>query len=114
MNNKQKGVIGESIACRYLKTTNTQIIERNYRNRMGEIDIIAKDDKDLIFIEVKSRQSTRYGYPAEAVNGKKIKNITNIAKYYMNAKNIYDTAIRFDVIEIYFKEQKINHIKNAF
>ena len=72
MNNKEKGDLGEVIALKYLIKSGAEILERNYKIKTGEIDIIAKVDNELVFIEVKSRSNTRYGYPAEAVNYKKI------------------------------------------
>ena len=73
MNNKEKGDLGELIALKYLTKSGAEIIEKNYKIKTGEIDIIAKIDNELVFIEVKSRSNIRYGYPAEAVNYKKIK-----------------------------------------
>ena len=77
MNNKEKGDLGEVIALKYLIKSGAEILERNYKIKTGEIDIIAKVDNELVFIEVKSRSNTRYGYPAEAVNYKKINKIYN-------------------------------------
>ncbi|MGL4913592.1 MAG: YraN family protein [Romboutsia sp.] len=114
MNNREKGEVGENIASKYLISKGAQIIERNYRIKSGEIDIIAKLDNELVFIEVKSRTNNRYGIPSEGVNNKKIKKITNTAKYYMLIHNLYDVPIRFDVVEIYFQDKKLKHIVNAF
>lgn len=114
MNNKEKGDLGELIALKYLTKSGAEIIEKNYKIKTGEIDIIAKIDNELVFIEVKSRSNIRYGYPAEAVNYKKIKTISNVARYYILMNHFNDVPIRFDVIEIYFNENKINHIVNAF
>ncbi len=86
MNNKEKGDLGEVIALKYLIKSGAEILERNYKIKTGEIDIIAKVDNELVFIEVKSRSNTRYGYPAEAVNYKKINKISNVARYYMLMK----------------------------
>lgn len=114
MNNKEKGEIGEKIASKYLLSKGAEILENNYRIKSGEVDIIAKLDNELIFVEVKSRSSIRYGYPSESVNYNKIKKITNTAKYYILKNNLYNVPIRFDVVEIYFSEHRINHIVNAF
>lgn len=114
MNNKEKGEVGENIASKYLLSKGAQILERNYRIKSGEIDIIAKLDNELVFIEVKSRTNKKYGYPCESVNYKKINKITNTAKYYILKNNLYDIPIRFDVVEIYFSDRKLNHIVNAF
>ncbi len=114
MNNKEKGDLGEHIALTYLLKNGARIIEKNYKIKSGEIDIIANIDSELVFIEVKSRSSIRYGYPSESVNIKKIRKISNVAKYYIFINKLYDIPIRFDVIEVYFNENKINHIVNAF
>ncbi|MCI9062132.1 MAG: YraN family protein [Romboutsia sp.] len=114
MNNIQKGRAGESIALRYLINNRANILETNYRINSGEIDIIAKINEELVFIEVKSRTSTKFGYPAEAVDYRKIRKIVNTAKYYILKNNLNNVAIRFDVIEIYLNDKKINHIVNAF
>lgn len=114
MNNKEKGDIGEDIAKHYLIKKGADILESKYKIKTGEIDIIARLDNELVFIEVKSRTNLRYGYPSEAVNSRKIKKIVNTSKYYILKHNLYNTPIRFDVIEIYLNENKINHIVNAF
>ena len=114
MNNKEKGYLGEQIALNYLLKKGANILNRNYRIKSGEIDIIAKINEELVFIEVKSRNNIKFGYPAEAVNYNKIKKIINTAKYYILKNNLNNIPIRFDVIEVYLKDKKINHIVNAF
>lgn len=114
MNNIQKGDLGESLATKYLQSKGAYIIENKFKIKSGEIDIITKLDEDIVFVEVKSRTNVKFGYPSEAVNYKKIKKITDIAKYYILKNNLYNTSIRFDVIEVYLKDKKINHIVNAF
>jgi len=114
MNNIKKGKIGESIALKYLINNRANILETNYRINSGEIDIIAKINEELVFIEVKSRSNIKFGYPSEAVDHKKVRKITNTAKYYIFKNNLNNVPIRFDVIEIYLKDKKINHIVNAF
>lgn len=114
MNNKQKGDLGEFIAQKYLSDKGIKIIESNYRLKTGEIDIIGDLDGEIVFIEVKARSNNKYGYPSEAVDFKKIKKIINTANYYILKNNLYNKKIRFDVIEVYLKENKVNHIINAF
>jgi putative endonuclease len=114
MNNIQKGRLGEQIALNYLIDNNASILDTNYRINTGEIDIIAKLNEELVFIEVKSRSNTKFGYPSEAVNYNKIRKIINTAKYYILKNELNNIPIRFDVIEVYLKEDKINHIVNAF
>ncbi len=114
MNNIEKGKLGEEIASKYIISKGGKVIERNYRTRVGEVDLIAKLNGELVFVEVKSRSNINYGYPAESVNYKKKRKITNVAKYYILDNSLENLSIRFDVIEIYLKEKKINHIVNAF
>lgn len=113
---KQKiGKEGEDIAKKYLKQKGYTIIEQNFRCKQGEIDIIALDKQEIVFVEVKTRTNTRYGLASEAVNSQKKKHILGAIKYYIHKRNLENKFIRIDVIEIYMKKQKayINHIKQA-
>ena len=115
---KKIGNIGESAAADFLKKEKKfKIIERNYTNFLGEIDIIAKSKNDIVFVEVKTRTSTDFGYASQAVDYKKQEKIKKIAQIY--TKDSYNTSIRFDVVEVYIDKStnqisKINHIENAF
>ena len=118
MNTKKIGDYGELKATIYLKLHGYKIVERNYRTKFGEIDIIAYNDKCLCFIEVKTRSRKDYGLAYEAVNFKKQRKIINCALQYINENNI-TSDIRFDVVEVYRERgklfvQEINLIKNAF
>lgn len=114
MNNFEKGRLGEEIAFKYIVSNGGDVIEKNYRTKMGEIDLIVRTNNELVFVEVKSRSNINYGYPSESVNYKKKRKIINVAKYYILENSLDNLSIRFDVIEVYFNEKKINHIKNAF
>lgn len=114
MNNIEKGKLGEKIALKYIVSKGGKIIEKNYRTKRGEVDLIVKLNGELVFVEVKSRSNINYGYPSESVDYKKKRKIVNVAKYYILANSLYNLSIRFDVIEVYLKENKINHIVNAF
>ena len=107
------GNLGEDIACKFILNKGYEIVERNFYCRQGEIDIIAKDNEFLVFIEVKTRTSEEFGKPAEAVTYYKEKHMYQAAKYYIYKTNQESEYIRFDVIEIYIKNGKIklNHIK---
>lgn len=110
------GKSGEEIASEYLQNKKGYtIIERNFLCRQGEIDIIAKDKEEIVFIEVKTRTNEHYGLASEAVNKQKIKHLINSIKYYIYLKKLEQKLIRIDVIEIYIKKNKvyINHIKQA-
>lgn len=111
--NREIGILGERLAVKYLKNKQYIILDRNYRCRQGEMDIIAKDNEEIVFIEVKTRTTIKFGRPAEAVNYIKREHLQNIARYYLYTKKITKIPIRFDVIEIYLgnKEYAVNHIK---
>lgn len=115
MGNIEKGKLGEKIAKDYLIRNGYKIIEINYKNKIGEIDIIALEGDVLTFIEVKSRTSNTYGYPYEGVNFKKQKKIINTSMIYLSYKKLSNIQLRYDIIEVYLTTKyKINHIKDAF
>ncbi len=111
MNNKKIGDIGERIAKFYLQVNNFQILKTNFRYRLGEIDIIAKKNNLIHFIEVKTRTSNKVE-PREAINEIKKEHIYNCAEYYIYKNNIYNIGFQFDCIEIYLKKYswQINYI----
>ncbi|OOB79306.1 MAG: YraN family protein [Epulopiscium sp. Nuni2H_MBin003] len=110
-NKRQIGSMYEVKAEEYLEKKGYIILENNFRNRTGEIDIIAKDNEYIVFVEVKFRTNTKYGLPREAVNRVKQKNIINVAKFYIERKKL-DSFFRFDVVEVFNND--IKHIINAF
>ena len=89
-----------------------EILETNYKNQIGEIDIIAKDGERYVFVEVKARSTAMFGYPREAVTPKKQHTIKLVASCYLKSNKLYDVYTRFDVIEIL--AGKITHLINAF
>lgn len=114
-NNIDKGLLGEQEATKYLVSKGYHILDRNYRTKVGEIDIIAIRSDILIFIEVKTRTNLKYGYPYEAVNWKKQDKIIKSSFIYMKQKNLTNYQIRYDIIEVFLnKKLNINHIENAF
>lgn len=116
MNHIATGDKGEQSAANYLKRLGYKIVATNYRAKTGEIDIIAKDKDCLVFIEVKTRRSTVYGLPSEAVNYRKQQKIINTAFCFLNQRGITDSACRFDIFEVYLGRDttECNHIINAF
>lgn len=116
--NIETGRSGEDAAVEYLKENGYEIIERNYRNRIGEIDVIAIDKpyNILVFLEIKTRRNKKYGYAFEAVNYYKQRKIINTSLMYVAFNKLIDIQLRYDIIEVYFfeKEWRISHIKNAF
>jgi putative endonuclease len=113
---RELGARGENMAVQYLIKNGYHIIARNYFTRYGELDIICEKNNIIIFTEVKTRTSTRYGLPQEAVTNKKIEHLKKAALIYLNSFNKRYKEIRFDVIAILINGQKyeINHIKGAF
>lgn len=118
MNTKSLGHLGEEQACRYLQDKGYKIIEKNFRNKLGEIDLIAKDGGMTCFIEVKTRQSLHYGAPYESVHSIKRRKMVQVALSYLKYKfHTIDVLSRFDVISIYQNGQgqaTIEHLINAF
>lgn len=114
MYDKNKGFEYEGIAKKYLIGNNYKILEENFICKFGEIDIIAKKDGRLHFIEVKGRINTKHGYPREAVTYTKQKRLISAAKYYFMLNGKDDYFCQFDVIEIILESKELNHIENAF
>ena len=114
MKNKELGNLGENIACSYIKDLGYEILQRNFRSKKGEIDIISYKNNMIIFTEVKTRKSFRYGLPIESVDIKKLETIKYVAREYIIYKKLFDYSIRFDVIEVYLKNNtyKVNLIEN--
>lgn len=110
---RETGMIGEEKAVRFLSEHGVKILERNFRDRDGEIDVIGEEDKTLVFFEVKYRSSGRWGDPAESVNPEKQRTICKTALYYLyKTRRGTEIPMRFDVISITDKE--IRWIRNAF
>lgn len=114
MNKRYIGSVNENKACDFLIKKGYLILDVNYNVRQAELDIIARDDKTVVFVEVKYRSSFNSGNPLEAVTVSKQKKICKAALFYMNQHNInpYEEPVRFDVIGITPKE--IMHVVNAF
>ncbi len=100
---RTKGKIGEDAAAKYLKQQGYEILEQNYYYNHGEIDIIAMDGNTLVFVEVKSRRSTRFGEPEESITPKKQELLRRTAEGYVVEKNIGEIICRFDVVSIILK-----------
>ena len=109
------GKRGEELAVQYLAEKGYEILERNWRNKHKEVDIIAKDSKELVIVEVKTRQTDEYGEPDIAVTKQKQRLLISAANAYI-FEHAMDVDTRFDIISIIFKDGKpvINHIEDAF
>ena len=112
MKNKVEGNIGEVLSVNFLKKQGYKILSINFKTKFGEIDIIAQDKDTIVFVEVKRRETLKFGRPIEAIDYRKELKIKRVAEYYLKKTKIYEVNVRFDVIEILGKE--ISHIKNAF
>ena len=103
---------GEEIAAEYLRNNGYRIVEKNYKNRFGEIDVIAKDGNTVVFIEVKTRNTPSYGTPSSAVDSKKQQRIGKVALTYLTKKGLTQHPVRFDVVSIC--DGEIEVIRDAF
>ncbi|MCM1157597.1 MAG: YraN family protein [Bacteroidales bacterium] len=112
-NNRKLGAKAERAVAEYLESRGFVILETNYRCRQGEIDLIAREQEYYVFIEVKYRNTAKYGMPQEAVGRAKQKRICNTAKYYLYRHQLGEfTPVRFDVAAI--AGDRITYVKNAF
>jgi putative endonuclease len=98
------GRIGEDLAAAYLQKAGYKILARNYRQKCGEIDIIAQDRGILVFIEVKTRTTLSFGPPFAAVTEKKQKQIGKVAQDYLCRNGLFNRPARFDVVSILIKD----------
>ena len=110
---KATGRAGEDAAVQCLEKMGYTILERNYRLRIGEVDIIARDKEYLVFIEVKTRRSKTFGSPFEAVDTRKQQQIIQVASVYVRGKEV---PVRFDVVAVHLSGQdvRVEVLKNAF
>lgn len=113
-NRKTLGQKGEEIACRALKKQGYRIIEKNFRCRQGEIDIIAEDKATLCFIEVKARYSQNFGSPEESVTKRKQGKLYAAAAIYLGKMITKPQDMRFDIVSVDLKNESARVLKNAF
>lgn len=115
---KAVGDRGERAAARFLRRQGFKIVARQYTNRLGEIDLIARDGGQLVFVEVKTRQSESAGHPVEAVTRSKQEKLTRVALAYLKRNGLLETPARFDVVAVAWNEgekrPRIDHYRNAF
>jgi putative endonuclease len=116
MDRGELGRTGESLAAQYLERHGWRVVARNVRYREGEIDIVARRNGVLAFIEVKTRRSARYGSPAEAVTWTKQRRIRALAARYLIEHHTSADAIRFDVMDVARDGPgfRMTHIEDAF
>lgn len=98
------GKRGEGAACGFLKERGYEILEKNYKCKIGEIDLIARRRGRLAFIEIKTRTSTQFGTPQEAVNLRKQEKILKVAQWYMKEKKLAKIQVAFDVVAVLWEK----------
>lgn len=115
MKNKIKGKLGENLAVDFLKNKGFSILETNYyASRYGEIDIIAKKDEIIVFVEVKTRSSLNFGHPFESITPLKISKMQKATLFYLNEVKPKYNAIRLDGIAVILDSKEILHIENLY
>lgn len=113
--NRTIGICGENLAEKYLKSRNYRILGRNVRSPFGEIDFIAEHNRVLVFIEVKTRRSTLFGFPEEAVTNQKKARLIRLASWYLAVNPRIKKPVRFDVLAIMLNDApEYRLIQNAF
>jgi len=112
------GQRGEAEAARFLKKQDFVIVARSDRGRLGEIDLVAVDQRTVVFVEVKTRTSHDTGHPADAVDEEKQRRLTRLALTYLKRHSLLEHPARFDVVAITWpkgeRKPKIEHFPNAF
>lgn len=115
---KSLGDRGEAEAERFLKSLGYKILARGSRNKLGELDLVALDNKTVTFVEVKTRRSDDKGHPSDAVDARKQAKLTRLALAFLKRHRLLNHSARFDVIAITWpdkgQEPKLEHFKNAF
>jgi putative endonuclease len=109
---------GEEEAARFLARSGLAVVDKNVRTRAGEIDLVARDGKTLVFVEVKTRRDMEGDPPQAGVNTRKQNRLGRLAQGYLKSKRIRQTPCRFDVVSVIFNDEgavkAIRHIPNAF
>lgn len=111
------GERGEAVAASYMESLGYSILARNYHSRFGEIDIIARDGGDLVFVEVKCRKNADFGTASEAVDFRKRRKLVRTAFHYLSSEAVDECDCRFDVVEVYAvfgRLPRVELIKGAF
>ncbi|HOY67466.1 MAG TPA: YraN family protein [Candidatus Ozemobacteraceae bacterium] len=112
----QLGAWGEAVAARFLEERGFVILERNVRTRYGELDIVAREGETLVFIEVRTKSHTTFGHPFETIDGRKIRKLQGMARWYLHARRLGEgTACRFDAVAVIGSEERcdIEHLRNV-
>ncbi len=114
--NQRVGARGEHIAAGWLRNHGMQVLATNWRCRDGEIDIVAQDGSTLVIVEVKTRTSSRFGTPAEAVAGAKLRRLRRLAAHYLARCPQYFPAVRIDVVAVLLqpgRDALVQHLRSV-
>ena len=115
--NVGKGRVGEEAAEKYLIKKGYRVVERNFRTRFGEVDLIVTKDGRVVFVEVKAKTSDRFGEPWEMVDKRKLERVKMMGKYYLAKKGLGETACRIDVVGVWLgwqgEVEKVEHWEDA-
>jgi putative endonuclease len=116
LNNRRSGAWGEELALRYLTRLGYTLVERNYRTRYGELDLVLRRQNTLVFVEVKMRRGVGFGHPLEAVTPRKQAAIRSLAQQYLLHRRPRFDTLRFDVVGILVGngEPEVVHVEDAF
>lgn len=115
--NRKRGSEAEELACAYLESKGWRILERNYFFERSEVDIVAYDDRAIVFVEVKMRSNTRFGQPEEFVTEEKVKHVFKAAEAWMYERKMDGSPMRFDIVGILQtgnEAPEFKHIEDAF
>jgi len=107
---------GEELAAELLRARGYTIVERNFRCRAGEIDLVALDGPTVVFVEVRSRRGERVGTPLESVDPRKQARLTLVARHFLHARRLAESDVRFDVVGVRFDREppRLEHVCGAF
>ncbi len=113
---RRKGNDGEVLAAEYLVKQGFEILDRQYLTRLGEIDLVARDGDEIVFVEVKARFGLDFGHPEEAVTPSKLRKIANTAQLYIRQKGMIDVSFRIDVVAVRLdmNPPEIVHLENVY
>ena len=116
LSRKRLGREGEDVAAGFLKKKGYKLVERNYRCKTGEVDLIVLDRKVIVFVEVKTRTDHSFGSPFEAVEARKQRKMIQAARFFLHERKLHQRDARFDVVGVSWPggEPVIEHIENAF
>ena len=112
----KRGCAGEDAAVLFLRKLNYQILERNFRCKAGEVDVICRDGDNVVFVEVRTRDSNSLATPAQSVNHAKIAKLVRAASFFLSRRDWWDRPCRFDVVAVVYTAQglRLEHIPDAF